>query len=108
MLLKLFLCGLLLTMSAACSRVEPSAPDNTDSTLVLTGVIVAIDGEGIEDVDSFTLRVDGTNHEIHIDPEHEYGFALGHLHAHLQGAEPVEVTYEEREGELVALAIEDA
>ncbi len=106
--LRLFLCGLLLTIGAACSRDEPSAPENPDRSQVLTGVIVAIDGEGIEDVDSFTLRVDGTNHKILIDPGHEYGFALGHLHAHLQGAEPVEVTYEEREGELVALSIEDA
>lgn len=85
-----------------------SAPSPSPASQILTGVVVAIDGQGLDEVNSFTLRVDGTNHEIFIDPNREYAFALGHLHAHLQGAEPVTVTYEEGDGQLIAISIEDA
>jgi hypothetical protein len=109
MLKRLCICLMVLTLSlAACGDEEPAPPANESGSQVLTGVVVAIDGQGLEDVDGFTLRVDGANYDFWIDGEREYGFALGHLHAHLQGAEPVRVTYEEKGGRLVALAIEDA
>ncbi len=92
----------------ACGDKDPATPAGESGSRVLTGVVVAIDGQGMEEVTSFTLRVDGTNHEIWIDPNREYGFALGHLHAHLQGAEPVTVIYEQGDGQMTAISIEDA
>ncbi len=79
----------------------------TERPAELTGVVVAIDGEGFDEVESFTLRAGANNHEIWIDPGRDYSFPLNHLHAHLRGAEPVRVEYEEQDGRMIAVTIED-
>lgn len=73
----------------------------------LTGVIVDVTSSGLNQVSSFELRAEGTNHAIHIDDDVDYGFPLGHLQEHVASAEPVRVELEERDGELFALTIED-
>lgn len=74
----------------------------------VTGVVVEIQSEGLEDVRSFTLRSEGETYEILIDTEIDYGFPLSHLNAHRASADPVVVDLDERDGALYALTIEDA
>lgn len=71
-------------------------------------MVVDIEASGIEDIESFTLRSDGADYEIHIAQDVTYGFPLSHLNAHRQQAEPVHVRIEDRDGKLTALSIEDA
>lgn len=74
----------------------------------IAGVILEIDSEGLGEVNSFRLKDGDDTYTIRIDPEREYGFNLGHLHEHLQTAEPVRVELESRGDSLVAVTIEDA
>lgn len=93
---------LVVAIASACSS-EPAAPES------LTGVVVDItEGEGFGAIESFELRANGENYEIRIDPERDYDFPLAHLNDHLQGADPVRVVLEERDGYLFAVTIEDA
>lgn len=74
-----------------------------------TGVVTGIDGAGIGEVNSFTLKSGDETVEVLVDPDKEYGFDLGHLHEHLASSEPVIVELEERDdGRVYALTIEDA
>jgi hypothetical protein len=106
--LALACCALLL--AAACGGDdEPAAgadasgaPDN------LTGVILAVDSEGLQDVTSFTLKDGNSEFEIFIDENVDYGFDLGHLREHLRTGDPVHVPVHEIDGKLYAAAIEDA
>lgn len=98
----LALCSVLLVSLLGCSS-EPEAPES------LTGVVVDItEGEGFGAVEAFKLRAEGQNYEILIVPDREYDFPLAHLNDHLQGADPVKVKLEERNGALYALTIEDS
>ena len=96
------ICLLAALGAAACS-------DDGESTRgEVTGVIVEIQGEGLGRVEAFTVRSEGETFEFVIDEEIDYGFPLDHLNEHRVTGEPVVVVYEEREGSLVALEIEDA
>lgn len=96
--------SLAAVVLSACS----SAPsDETSDSPRLEGVVIAIDSAALDDVRSFTLKDGDDTYEIFIADDVEYGFPLGHLQEHLQGAEPVAVDTEEREGKLYALTIED-
>lgn len=57
---------------------------------------------------SFVLETetDGTL-EVIIADDVDYGFDLHHLHEHMDGDLPVRVELEERDGQAVALSIED-
>lgn len=74
----------------------------------ITGVILEIDSEGLGEVNSFRVKDGDDTYTVRIDPGREYGFNLGHLHEHLQNAEPVKVELESRGDSLVAVTIEDA
>jgi hypothetical protein len=82
---------------------EPAAaaPDRVE------GVIIAIDSDGLEDVNSFTLKDGDETYEIFIADDVDYGFPLGHLQEHVQSAGPVSVDLETRDDQLYALTIED-
>jgi hypothetical protein len=74
----------------------------------MTGVVLDVESRTITDVRAFTMRSEGEECEILIDPDRDYGFALPHLNEHRVSADPVTVKAEVRDGELVALSIEDA
>jgi hypothetical protein len=59
-------------------------------------------------IERFTVRSEGETFEFDIDETIDYGFPLDHLNEHRVTGEPVIVVYEERQGRLVALEIEDA
>ena len=92
----------LVCVVAGCGSGDSEPPPDE-----LTGVVVAIDGEG-SDVSAFTLEVDGEEHEIRIADGVDYGFDLAHLQEHLRDALPVRCEIDERDGDLYALTIEDA
>jgi hypothetical protein len=71
-------------------------------------VIVAIDSEALGEPTSFTLRSEGSDYEIFIDPGRDYQFPLAHLNEHLQLSLPVRCDLEPRDGKLYARTIEDA
>jgi hypothetical protein len=76
----------------------------------VTGVVVHVDSQSLTDVRSFDLRTaDGTIltfriGQLDMSPP---GFNPQHLAVHQATAEPVTVTYEERDGQLVALRLVD-
>lgn len=75
------------------------------------GVVIAVDG-GLAGVVSFTI-VTGDGDRITFIPDDgvttfAHGGPLSHLHEHLQTASPVRVTWVERDGVPVALAVADA
>ena len=82
---------------------EPEAPST------VTGLILSLDEEG-EEITAFTLRDDetGTEYEVLIDPNVEYGFDLHHLVEHQDGELAVTVGLVERDGKLFATEILDA
>lgn len=75
---------------------------------VVRGVVIDVTGD-LEDVTSFTLRADGGEIiELVPDPDGAFAFPLTHLQEHRQSLTPVAVTFEERDGVKVAVAIADA
>lgn len=97
---------MVLVTVAACADTGakgPAAPDQ------VTGVIVEIDSQSIDEVTSFTLKDGDVTYDIYIAEDVDYGFPLGHLQEHVQASEPVTVDLEERDDDkLYALTIEDA
>jgi hypothetical protein len=96
------ICLLLAFGAAGCND------DGDPSRGEVTGVIVAVEGEGLGRIEGFTVRSEGETFEFDIDETIDYGFPLDHLNEHRVTGEPVMVVYEEQEGRLVALEIEDA
>ena len=97
--------GLLVLVLALAACSDEGVP--ADRTV--HGVIVDIEsGEGFGNVLSFSVRENGRNVEIFIDPELDYeDFPLSHLFAHRAGGDPVIVGVEERSGRLYARSISD-
>ena len=95
---------LVLLLFAGCGGADPAdAPPEE-----ITGVIVDINSAGLDDVRSFELKAGDDHYEIFIDPERDYGFPLSHLNEHRMTGDPVRVDLEDRDGDLYALAIDDA
>ncbi len=75
-----------------------------------TGVVVRVDAQSLTDVRSFDLRTaDGRIltfriGQLDMTPP---GFNPQHLSVHAATAQPVVVTYEERDGQLVAVRLVD-
>ncbi|MDQ3646427.1 MAG: hypothetical protein M3345_05760 [Actinomycetota bacterium] len=91
----------------ACACAPDTATRAEFVPAKVTGIITILDSEAIDEVNGFTLKQGDQLYEIKIDPELDYGFALGHLSEHV-GGDPVTVAIEERAGTLYALSIEDA
>ena len=104
------LCLLLVAiMCAACGGDDDNDTDVTENPPdEITGVIVAIDAEQLGEVESFDLKDGDTIYKLYIDSEIEYPFPLGHLHQHLQTADPVRCEVEQRDDKLYAQTINDA
>ena len=71
-------------------------------------MVVDVDSRALGDVRSFTLRSDGRNQRVFIDPRQDYGFPPSHLSQHLASGDPVRVRLKTSDGKLVARSIEDA
>lgn len=104
------LCGLSF-LGVACGGDDDPAPPAAqaeDAPSEVTGVLLDVEAEGVDDVTSFTLKDGDETYEIFIAEDVEYGFPLGHLSEHLSTGDPVKVPLEERDGKLYALSIDDA
>ncbi len=97
-------------LGAACGddAGEPPAAQEEEAPSEVTGVLLDVESEGVDDVRSFTLKDGDKTYEIFIAEDVEYGFPLGHLSEHLSTGDPVTVPLEERDGKLYALSIDDA
>lgn len=72
-----------------------------------TGIVVDVQG-GLEEVDQFTVLVDGEGMVFEPSPDGDYAFPLSHLRDHLRSGEPVRVRWEERDDRRVATFLDDA
>jgi hypothetical protein len=100
------ICALLLT---GCGGDDPpNPPQSTPSEAPqkvppeLEGVVTKTDGSA-----SFTMRSEGKAYEIFVDESIDYGFPLSHLKERLVGAGKVLVETEMRDGQAVAVHIEE-
>jgi hypothetical protein len=93
--------GLAVTLSLARS---PGATSD------VTGVVVAVDSQGLGNVRGFTLRLAGGEQLVFSLRALENGtqFAPGHLAEHQATAAPVRVTYRMEGTERLAIRLEDA
>lgn len=93
--------AVLVVLLAGCGGdSSPSPPAD------VTGVIVAVEGEG-SDVRSFTLETEDETYEIRIAEDVDYGFDLAHLREHEATRAPVHCRLENRDGVAYARTIED-
>jgi len=100
---RFLVAGLIaLVAMTACDDEEDAAPTS------LTGPVVAVDSQGLDDVTSFEIQSGGERYAIYIDPDVDYGFPLGHLGEHRATGQPVTVELEERDEKFYAQSIEDA
>jgi hypothetical protein len=90
-----------------------SAPSATAQTHTARGVLVDVESQGIQRIDRFTLRTDD-GQELTFIPASDFNVGTthamtpGHMRQHMSLAEPVQVTYREESGQLVALSAADA
>ena len=90
---------------------DPSTLEPVGVASPVTGVVVAIEASGLEDVTGFTLRSDaGVTVGLRIAGplENAAEFPLGHLGSHMASAEPVRVYFRRVGGALIVQRIEDA
>lgn len=100
-----------VTAGAAILLSEPSTtdPDAPPGTTAMTGVVVAVDSQGLGDVRGFRLRRDG-GELIDLDLralESGSAFPPGHLAEHQATATPIRVWVREEGGVLLAIRVED-
>lgn len=92
------------------SVTSPAEPEPGDETIDAVGVVVAVDGQTLDDIQGFTLRVEGGElidfslSEL----ENAAEFPPGHLAEHQATAEPVRVWYTTEADENLAIRLEDA
>lgn len=77
---------------------------------VETGVVVAVDAQGLTDVRGFSLRTgDGRTIDFRVGRlQNAIAFPAAHLSVHLADGVPVRVTYETEGQQRVAVRLEDA
>jgi len=98
---------LLLVLVCACSAPASAAPVQT-----ARGVLLDVEAPSIQKVDSFTLRTDD-GQEMHFVTAPNFNAGIshlmtpGHMRQHMALADPVEVTYRDDSGTLVALTAID-
>ena len=101
-------------MSLVCALLfgcATSAPP-TAPTTTARGVLLDVESPSIQKVDSFTIRTDD-GQELHFvtAPDFNQGsthlMTPGHMRQHMALADPVEVTYRNDNGTLVALTAAD-
>jgi hypothetical protein len=93
------LLGLVLSVAllVACSP----------SSGTMVGVVVEVGGD-LTAITSFTLLVEGDLVVFQPAADGDYAFPLPHLRDHLRDGLPIRVGWERREGQMVAISLEDA
>jgi hypothetical protein len=97
-----------MALVVACS--PPAAP--AAQAHVARGVLLDVESPSIQKVDSFTMRTDD-GQELHFTtaPNFNEGIAHlmtpGHMRQHMALGDPVEVTYRDDNGSLIALSAVD-
>ena len=74
---------------------------------MVTGVIVGIESRGLNEVESFTVKTGDRRVKILVDDDTEFSFTPSHLNEHRATGEPVAVKVDRRDGNLVALSVQD-
>ena len=106
-----FLAVVLVAGGAAILLGGSSPRDSPPPGLAtVVGVVVGVDGEGLEHVRTFDLRItDGTVLTFGLDDlENGAEFPPGHLAEHQVTAQPVQVWYRAEEDPPQAIRLEDA
>ncbi|MBD0348377.1 MAG: hypothetical protein ICV59_04420 [Thermoleophilia bacterium] len=94
-------------LAAALATLAACGSDGSDVPETVAGTIVSLEYEGGL-LRSFTVRDGGgETHELFVDGDVSYGFDLDHLRQHRADGAPVRCDVERRNGELIALTIED-
>jgi len=90
-----------------------AAPTATAQTQTAQGVLLDVVSSSLQKVDSFTLRTDD-GRELTFVPapnfnaDATHAMTPGHMRQHMALADPVRVTYQEQNGQLIALSAVDA
>lgn len=97
---------------AACGRNDGDGSQKaTAEARVISGLMTDLEfgDKGPDDLRTFVVvGHDGSRTLLHIDPNHDYGFALSHLREHEAQQLPVTVDAEKRaDGDWYALDIRD-
>jgi hypothetical protein len=98
-------CTFVVAILCACTQTAPP-------TQSVRGVLLDVEAPSIQKVDAFTLRTD-SGQELHFTtaPDFNQGVAHlmtpGHMRQHMALGDPVEVTYRNDNGALVALSAVD-
>ena len=100
--------SIVLVTVVGCGSDEPATAPADSAPDQVTGVVIDIESEAIDDIQSFSLKDGDVVYDVYIADDVEYGFPLGHLQEHVQSADPVAVDLEQRGDKLYALTIEDA
>ena len=79
----------------------------TTTSGTVIGPVISVDGD-LAKVRSFTVLVEGDEMVFVPIPEGEYAFPLPHLREHLRDGAPIQVGWERRGDNLVAISLEDA
>lgn len=100
----------LVIVIAALAVVAAAVLTRAGADQVETGVVVAVDAEGLTDVRSFSLRTgEGRTIDFRVGRlQNAAGFPPAHLSVHLTDGVPVRVTFEMDGAQRVAVRIEDA
>src|SRR5215470_7739539 len=102
----------LIALVCACSTPASTPATTAASPQTARGVLLDVEAPSIQKVDSFTLRTDD-GQEMHFvtAPNFNQGVSHlmtpGHMRQHMALADPVEVTYRDDNGTLVALTAVD-
>lgn len=91
---------LTLLLLTGCSGESAPVPDR------VTGTVSEV-RPASGPVDSFTIDTEFETYEVLLDPERDYGFPPRHLEVHRETGQRVVVWLEDRDGEAVAVRIED-
>jgi hypothetical protein len=87
----------LLLAFVACSSPSEDA---------MHGIVVEVTGD-LNEVEAFTVLVDGERVQFLPAPDGDHAFPLSHLQDHLRSGEPILVGWELVDGDYRATSIED-
>jgi hypothetical protein len=100
-----FVAVALVVVIAASSCARSEGGPRGSSTV--TGVVVGIESRGLNEVESFTVKTGDRRVKILVDGDTEFSFTPSHLNEHRATGEPVAVEVDRRDGNLVALSVQD-